>query len=356
MLVQICCSIDSHYFLSQLQNDFPDELIEGFFYDPNIHPYSEYRLRYEDVKYSCAKLGIKLYEGDYEIKSWLKAIKGHENEPEKGSRCNLCFEHRLETTIKKAIELGHSSYTTTLLISPQKSQEKLELEAKKLEEKYPNIKWIFKDYRSGNGLELQAKDVKENNLYRQNYCGCMFALSQQRDMQSIYTSELISPITKQILPNSIEERLKLYHLRNRYEEENRAYKIYKKSIQNYRLLSGSVSIKKTIIPSYILFYSRLKPKVAKVKVEFIQDDIYYMNKNEIRMMSLETLNERLKTNYKDVLELLRNPLNIDDEISLRDSFDFSPIIVLDEINEETKYEIKIDSVLYEDTKSIISLA
>jgi predicted adenine nucleotide alpha hydrolase (AANH) superfamily ATPase len=358
MLVHICCSVDSHYFLKQLQNDFPDENIEAFFYDPNIHPYSEYRLRYEDVKYSCAKLGIKLYEGEYDLNSWLGAIKGYENEPEKGARCNLCFEHRLEITVQKAIKLGHLSFTTTLLISPLKSQEKLKIEASKLEEKY-NIKWIFRDYRSGNGLELQAKEVKEHNLYRQNYCGCMFALTQQRLSQEIFTSELISPITKQILPNSIEERLELYHTRNRLEEENKPYKIYKKAFQNYRLLSGSVKIQKKIVPSYILFYSRLKPKIAKVKIEFVLnkiDEIYYMNKNEIRLMSIKTLNNKLNSDYKDICQMMQNPPNIDDEIAIRDSFDYSPIIILDEENiiENTKYEIKIDSILYEDSRTIIT--
>jgi hypothetical protein len=204
-------------------------------------------------------------------------------------------------------------------------------------------------------MELQAKEVKSNNLYRQNYCGCMFALSQQRDMQDIYASELTSPISKQILPNSIEERVKLYRLRNQYEEDKLEYKIYKNSIQNYRLLSGGVKVNKKTVPSYILFYSRLKSKVAKVKIEFEQDDIYYMNKNEIKLMTIDILNKRLNTNYENVLDMLNNPPNIDDEVALRDSFDYSPIIILDEVLIDTKYEIKIKSVLFEDTRTMIAL-
>jgi len=67
MLVHICCAVDSHYFLQKLQADYPDEKLTGFFYDPNIHPYSEYYLRLLDVKRSCKMLGIDLIEGEYDF-------------------------------------------------------------------------------------------------------------------------------------------------------------------------------------------------------------------------------------------------------------------------------------------------
>jgi len=135
MLVHICCSVDSHYFLQKLQEDFPNEKLTGFFYDPNIHPYSEYRLRFEDVKHSCELLDIELLEGEYDIDTWMKLVKGLENEPEKGDRCTVCFDRRLEVSVHKAKELGHDSFTTSLLISPKKSQDKLEIIGSKLEEK-----------------------------------------------------------------------------------------------------------------------------------------------------------------------------------------------------------------------------
>jgi predicted adenine nucleotide alpha hydrolase (AANH) superfamily ATPase len=79
LLVHICCSVDSHFFLQQLQNDFPNEEIECFFYDPNIQPYSEYALRLLDVQYSCNKLGINLIEGAYDINTWFNKVKGLED-------------------------------------------------------------------------------------------------------------------------------------------------------------------------------------------------------------------------------------------------------------------------------------
>ncbi|NPA82006.1 MAG: epoxyqueuosine reductase QueH, partial [Epsilonproteobacteria bacterium] len=125
MLVHICCSVDSHFFLQKLREKFPNEKLIGFFYDPNIHPYSEYKLRLLDVKRSCEILDIPLIEGEYDFESWLEAVRGYENEPEKGRRCEVCFDRRLEVTALKAKELNENKITTTLLTSPKKSKEQL---------------------------------------------------------------------------------------------------------------------------------------------------------------------------------------------------------------------------------------
>ena len=83
--------MDSHFFLEKLKKDFPDEKLIGFFYDPNIHPYSEYKLRLLDVQRSCDKLGIELIEGEYDYTSWLEVIRGLEREKEKGKRWHLIY-------------------------------------------------------------------------------------------------------------------------------------------------------------------------------------------------------------------------------------------------------------------------
>jgi predicted adenine nucleotide alpha hydrolase (AANH) superfamily ATPase len=90
MLVHICCSVDSHYFLARLQETFPDETLVGYFYNPNVHPYEEYVLRLQDVQRSCAALGIALIEGKYDVEGWLSDTKGLEAAPEKGARCAVC--------------------------------------------------------------------------------------------------------------------------------------------------------------------------------------------------------------------------------------------------------------------------
>jgi len=353
MLVHICCSVDSHYFLQRVQEDYPNEKLVGFFYDPNIHPYSEYRLRLLDVQYSCDKLGIELIEGEYDLNHWLSIVKGLEHEPEKGDRCTVCFDRRLEVSVQKAVELGHNKFTTTLLISPKKSQDKLQIIGDKLSKKY-SCEFIFKDYRAKNGVELQGKEVKKNNLYRQNYCGCLYGLIPQREYQEKLADELISPIGQQILPESIEERLELYKKRNSLEN----IKIIKQRFLNYRLLSGKVKIKKEVVASYFLAYSTLKNGKTSGRIEYTINNIAYLNRDEVKIIDLQTFNTIADTNYQTVTQLIYSPLKFDDELKVRSKivqnsfYDLSTIIVLDKIVDE-KIEIYCNSKVYDDVRENI---
>ncbi len=356
MLVHICCSVDSHYFLEKIREEYPDEKLVGYFYDPNIHPYSEYRLRYLDVEYSCKKLEIPLIEGAYNLEQWLKKVKGMEHLPEKGDRCTVCYDDRLESTVKKAQELGHDKFTTTLLISPKKSQEKLEKIGANLQS-LTGLEFIFKDYRSGNGTQIQGQKVKENSLYRQNYCGCLFGLSPQRQSQGKLMTEMFNPLSNQILPQSIEQRLELYKQRNLLEEKGQKYKIVKQRFLNYRLLDGKVMCAKKIIPSHILAYSTLSKGKMNGRIEYEKDEINYLNRDEVKIISLETYNNLVKTKYKNVLELLYNPPCFEDELKIRQKivnnpYDLSTIIILDEIKDE-KYEIFINAQTYSDVMEVI---
>lgn len=356
MLVHICCAVDSHYFLERLQEEFPDERIVGFFYDPNIHPYNEYRLRYMDVEYSCKKLGIELLEGPYNLEEWLKKVKGLENEPEKGDRCTVCFDDRLETTVKKAIELGHDKFTTTLLISPKKSQDKLEIIGKKLTQDY-ECEFIFKDYRSGSGVQEQGEKVKKNSLYRQNYCGCLFGLSAQREQQKQLMDEMFNPISNQILPESIESRLNLYKKRDELESQNIPYKIIKQRFLNYRLLSGITKVDKEIIPSYFLCYSTLNRKKMNGRIEYEKDEIGYLNRDEVKVLDIRTFNEMGRSTYKSVKDLMFNPPTFESELNIRNKitnnpYGLSTIVVVDELI-YGKYEIELDAETYEDVKEEI---
>lgn len=356
MLVHICCSVDSHYFLERIQEEFPNEKLIGYFYDPNIHPYSEYRLRYLDVEYSCKKLGITLIEGPYNLEEWLKKVKGMEHLPEKGDRCTVCYDDRLENSVKKAIELGESSFTTTLLISPKKSQEKLEIIGNYLENK-TGIKFIFKDYRSGNGAQIQGLRVKENSLYRQNYCGCLFGLSSQREHQKKIMDEMFNPISNQILPESIEQRLELYKKRDELEESNKEYKIIKQRFLNYRLLSGKVVVNKEVNPSYIFAYSTINKNQTSSKIEYEKNGVNYLAKDEVKIITIDKFNEISNSRYKSTKELIFNPLKFEDEIVVRNKilnnpFDLSALIVVDKIIDE-KYEVFINSIIYEDIKEEI---
>lgn len=353
ILVHICCSVDSHYFLQRLQEDYPDEKLVGFFYDPNIHPYSEYKLRYLDVEFSCKKLGIELLEGEYAYEQWLHLVKGLENEPEKGNRCTVCFDNRLDVSIKKAFEIGADKFTTTLLISPKKSQEKLDRIGNELGCKQ-KIEFIFKDYRSANGMQMQAQEVKNNNLYRQNYCGCMFALNAQRDMQEKLADELIVPVNNQIMPESIEQRIKLYEYRN----ENPNCQIIKQRFLNYRLLGAKVVVQKKVVPSYFLCYSTLKNKKTKTKLEKLINGVGYCNRDEVKIITIDQFNTIASKNYKNTLELQFKPLKFEEELKIRNKilknsfYDLSCVIVLDEMYEQNM-EIFCDAKVYDDVKEVV---
>jgi hypothetical protein len=357
VLVHICCSVDSHYFLEKIKEEYPQEKIVGYFYDPNIHPYSEYALRLLDVEYSCKLLGIELIEGPYDLENWLNAIKGLEQEPEKGDRCTVCFDERLKKSAQKAKELGHTSFTTTLLISPKKSQDKLETIGEALAKEY-GLEFTFKDYRSGNGTQLQGQAVKENLLYRQNYCGCLFGLMPQREQQNKLLDEMMVPLNGQVLPQSIEERYAMFLERNKLSQTDKNYMFVKTRFLNYRLLSGWIKVNKHVIPSHILCYSTLNKGKSSGRVEYSHHGVYFLNKDEVKLIKLSLLNTLCHTTYKNVKELLKNPLSFDEEIALRqkltqNAHDLSFIAVLDEISKEVKFEIEIQSHIFEDVKETI---
>jgi predicted adenine nucleotide alpha hydrolase (AANH) superfamily ATPase len=248
--------------LQKLQTEYPEEKLTGFFYDPNIHPYSEYYLRLLDVKRSCKMLGIDLIEGEYDVENWLDAVRGLEHEPEKGSRCSVCFDRRFEVSAKKASELGETSFTSTLLTSPKKSLKQLQAAGDALAHR-EGIAFVAPDYRKASGTQEQNILAKEDALYRQDYCGCMFGLTIQRDQQDKLADELFVPLSKQIQPESIEERIEMYEKRWKMEEAKLPHKIIKQRFLNWRLMMGLLRVRKEVVPAHFLPYSTLKGEYTK---------------------------------------------------------------------------------------------
>ncbi len=358
MLVHICCSVDSHFFLEKLQADYPEEKLTGFFYDPNIHPYSEYRLRYLDVQRSCKKLGIDLLEGEYDFETWMGLVKGLENEPEKGARCEVCFDRRFDVSAHKALELGEKKITTTLLVSPLKSQEQLKRVGDAFYEKN-GVEFIAVDYRSGGGTQDQSRVTKEEQLYRQDYCGCIYGLTMQRDQQDKLMDEMFSPIGNQVLPASIEDRLELYQRRMDYEDDGVEYQLVREKFLNYRQYNLKVNIAKESVDAHALIYSTLPRKKANGRVEYCVNGLHFMNREEAKFITLDTFNTLSKSDFKSVKEMIFNPLDTKREIELRQMlcnspYDLSPIFVVDEIK-EGKIDIYLDAKTYEDNREYLVL-
>lgn len=339
--------------MEKLQQEFPDEKLVGFFYDPNIHPYSEYQLRLLDVERSCKKLGIELIEGPYDFENWMDAVRGLEKEPEKGSRCEVCFDKRFEVSAHKALELGEKSMTTTLLVSPLKSQEQLKKSGDAFHATH-GVEFIAFDYRKNGGTNDQGRVSREQQLYRQDYCGCLFGLTMQRDQQHRLMDEMFSPLTRQILPASIEERLELYTRRNELEDQGTPYRIIKERFLNYRLIRSSLKVGSEIVPSYPLFYSTINRTQAQGNIDFEIDGQFFMNREEVRLITLDTFNTLSASSYKSTQELMFNAPSVETEIALRtqltnNPFNTSAIIVVDEIPTE-KISLLLETKNYEDTR------
>jgi len=353
MLVHICCAVDSHYFLQKLRDDFPDEKLIGYFYDPNIHPYSEYYLRLLEVRRSCRLLGIELIEGPYDMAGWLAAVRGLEHEPEKGARCSVCFDHRFEASAQKAAELGEKVFTSTLLTSPKKSLEQLKTSGDLIAERY-GITFLAPDYRKASGTQEQNVMAKAARLYRQDYCGCVFALGQQRIQQERIADELMSPISGQIQPESIEERIALYERRIALENDGIPYTIVKERFLNWRLQHARLNVRGTGLPVHILPYSTLKKNYTRGRIEQQRGGIGYLSRDEVKFITLETYNRQANTRYQTVGELIFSPPDFSEEIAIRSSliasaYDLSTVAVVAEMP-TNKIELWIEAITYEDVR------
>ena len=173
ILLHACCGICSSYPVSFLKDAGYSVIV--YFYNPNIYPQEEYLKRLNAEKTLCNHFGCELIEEDYEPKVFYEFVKGLEDEPEKGKRCDKCFELRLEKTAQKALELGIEEFATSITISPHKNYEKLTQIGNETAKKY-NLKYISTNFRKQDGFLKTNQISKSLGLYRQNYCGCEFSI------------------------------------------------------------------------------------------------------------------------------------------------------------------------------------
>ena len=175
LLLHACCAPCSSYVLEYLDNFFD---ITVFYYNPNISPLSEYEKRISELRRLISEMPfshkINFLGGTYEPEKFDNIAKGLENVPEGGERCFKCYRLRMEEAAKIAAEKGFDYFTTTLSISPHKNAEKLNEIGVELEKEY-NIKYLYSDFKKKNGYKRSIELSREYNLYRQNYCGCIYS-------------------------------------------------------------------------------------------------------------------------------------------------------------------------------------
>ena len=167
LLLHTCCAPCSVYCIDTLRKEGIEPTV--YWYNPNIHPYMEYKARRDTLKEYTKSIGVEaIFEEDYGLREFCKnVVCDLEN------RCkNYCYPVRLEQTAKYAKENGYDSFSTTLLISPYQNHELLKIIGEKLAEKY-DLNFVYRDFRVG-FRDGQAK-ARKLGLYMQKYCGCVFS-------------------------------------------------------------------------------------------------------------------------------------------------------------------------------------
>ena len=171
ILIHACCGICSGYPIALLKEMGYSPVV--YFCNPNLDTGEEFERRLEAQKIVCMYHWVDLIVEEYDHKAFLEYVKGLENEPERGKRCDKCIELRLKMAAAKAKELGIDKFTTSLVISPHKNYEKITAIGKSLED--DTLIYLPLDFKKKDGFLKTNKLSKELGIYRQNYCGCEFA-------------------------------------------------------------------------------------------------------------------------------------------------------------------------------------
>lgn len=166
LLLHVCCAPCSTYSVKFFQDiGFH---VTGFFFNPNIQPYREFKKRAQTLLDYFKKNNIPLsFNDSYLLEDFLEKVPYY-----RPDRCHMCYKWRLEETAAEAKDKGYDYFSTTLLISPYQEQGSIKRIGFEVQEK-TNIKFVYKDIRDG--FKKSIEMARNADLYRQNYCGCIFS-------------------------------------------------------------------------------------------------------------------------------------------------------------------------------------
>nr|WP_177296991.1 epoxyqueuosine reductase QueH [uncultured Blautia sp.] len=181
LFLHSCCAPCSSYVLEYLSRYFE---ITVFFYNPNISPSEEYEKRVEEIRRMIGEMEfvhpVKLVEGEYDPQVFFQMAKGMEHIPEGGERCFGCYRFRMEEAARFAKEGNYDYFTTTLSISPLKNAQKINEIGEELAEIY-QVSHLPSDFKKKNGYKRSIELSGEYELYRQDYCGCVFSKREREE-------------------------------------------------------------------------------------------------------------------------------------------------------------------------------
>lgn len=181
LLLHACCAPCSSACLERLSNFFKITII---YYNPNITEEKEYLKRLDELKTFIKKIKVKypinIIDTRYNPKEFFEISKGLEKEKERGKRCYKCYKLRLEETAKVAKENDFDFFATTLTLSPYKKTDWLNEIGEELSNKYQTT-YLYSDFKKKNGYKRSIELSKEYNLYRQDYCGCIYSKLEREE-------------------------------------------------------------------------------------------------------------------------------------------------------------------------------
>ena len=170
-LLHACCAPCFTHPFRLLRSAFR---VTAYFYNPNIQPETEYRAREGEMRRLAEKWRAPLIVGDYDVEWWRERVRGLEDEPEGGRRCEVCYRLRLEATARAAAERGMEVFGTTLSISPLKKAATINRIGREVGEAF-GVSFYEADFKKCDGFKISCRLSAEEALYRQNYCGCLFS-------------------------------------------------------------------------------------------------------------------------------------------------------------------------------------
>ncbi|MBU1006449.1 MAG: epoxyqueuosine reductase QueH [Candidatus Omnitrophica bacterium] len=168
LLLHICCGPCALYPIKQLAEKKFKE-VTGYYYNPNIHPPSEYKRRRDVLAEAAKKIGFEVIYAPYKMEEYFRETAFKENPVE---RCGLCWRLRLSETADFAVKNGFNAFTTTLLISPYQDHAVVKAIAEDIARE-KHIDFYYEDFRKG--FKESQEEAKKQDLYRQKYCGCVFS-------------------------------------------------------------------------------------------------------------------------------------------------------------------------------------
>ena len=173
LLLHTCCAPCSAAVIEwlRMQGVYPTL----FFFNPNIYPPSEYEIRKNELIRYAHALKMDCIEGDKDHSIWQNAIKGLEDQPERGSRCLECFKIRLFATARLASEKGFSQFATTLASSRWKNLRQIAEAGNWAAAQFPGLQFLEKNWRKDGLSERRRMLLQENGFYNQTYCGCEYS-------------------------------------------------------------------------------------------------------------------------------------------------------------------------------------